>query len=70
MPDPVLVSVVCLEVVALIFFFSNGFRDAANSISCIVSTRVLSPTHALYRAAFSHFAATLVIGTSSSRPIE
>jgi phosphate/sulfate permease len=29
------------------FVFSNGFHDAANSIACIVSTRVLSPAHAL-----------------------
>jgi PiT family inorganic phosphate transporter len=70
MPDPVLVSVLYLNVVALMFVFSNGFHDAANSIACIVSTRVLSPTHALYGAAFSDFAAALVIGTLSSRSIE
>jgi phosphate/sulfate permease len=50
--------------------FSNGFHDAANSISCIVSTRVLSPTYALYGAAFSNFVDALIIGTSWSRPID
>jgi PiT family inorganic phosphate transporter len=70
MPDPVLVSVVYLNVVALMFVFSKGFHEAANSISCIVSTRVLSQKYALYWAAFSNFVAALVIGTSWSRPID
>jgi PiT family inorganic phosphate transporter len=47
MLDPVLASVVFLIVVALAFDFINGFHDAANSISCIVSTRVLSPKRAV-----------------------
>ncbi|HET6490300.1 MAG TPA: hypothetical protein VFG28_11130 [Syntrophales bacterium] len=42
MPDPVLAAVIFLIVVALAFDFINGFHDAANSISCVVSTRVLS----------------------------
>ncbi|MFN0276491.1 MAG: anion permease [Chitinophagales bacterium] len=42
---------------ALVFDFINGANDAANSISTIVATRVLSPTKAVIWAAFFNFAA-------------
>jgi PiT family inorganic phosphate transporter len=46
-----LVVVVCL---ALIFDYTNGFHDAANSIATIVSTKVLTPFQAvLWAAAFN-----------------
>jgi inorganic phosphate transporter, PiT family len=46
-----LVVVVCL---ALLFDYTNGFHDAANSIATIVSTKVLSPFQAvLWAAAFN-----------------
>ncbi|MFB3926204.1 MAG: anion permease [Syntrophales bacterium] len=48
--------------IALIFDFINGFHDAANSISCVVSTRVLSPRNAVYWAAFFNFVAAFTIG--------
>ncbi|MBU6481538.1 MAG: inorganic phosphate transporter family protein [Nitrospirae bacterium] len=44
----VLILVVAL---ALLFDFSNGWHDAANAIATVVSTRVLSPTHAVLLAA-------------------
>ena len=69
MPDPVLVSVVFLIAVALAFDFINGFHDAANSISCIVSTRVLSPKHAVYWAAFFNFIAAFLVGTPVAKTI-
>jgi PiT family inorganic phosphate transporter len=51
MVTPVLVIVVCL---ALIFDYTNGFHDAANSIATIVSTKVLTPFQAvLWAAAFN-----------------
>jgi PiT family inorganic phosphate transporter len=43
--------------VALIFDYTNGFHDAANSIATIVSTRVLSPGKAVALAAFFNFVA-------------
>ena len=46
-----------LVAIALIFDFLNGFHDSANSISTVVSTRVLSPKHAVIWAAFFNFAA-------------
>jgi inorganic phosphate transporter, PiT family len=48
--------------VALVFDFLNGLHDAANSVATIVSTRVLSPIHAVGWAAFFNFIAFLVFG--------
>ena len=55
--------VVVIIAAALVFDFLNGFHDAANSIATIVSTRVLSPRHAVAWAAFFNFAAFLIFGT-------
>lgn len=46
--------------IALIFDIINGFHDAANSIATVVSTRVLSPSVAVFWAAFFNFIAMLV----------
>jgi len=58
-----LLFVISLVFIALVFDFINGFHDAANSISCVVSTRVLSPRHAVLWAAFFNFVAAFTIGT-------
>jgi len=47
-------------VLVLIFDFINGFHDSANSIACVVSTKVLSPLAAVSMAAFFNFIAFLV----------
>src|SRR3569623_1098818 len=47
-----LVFVICL---ALLFDYTNGFHDAANSIATIVSTKVLTPFQAVLWAAFFNF---------------
>ncbi len=49
---------------ALVFDFTNGMHDAANSISTVVSTRVLSPRQAVVWAAFFNFIAFLIFGTT------
>jgi len=49
-----------LVALVLIFDFLNGFHDSANSIACIVSTRVLSPFAAVGMAAFFNFVAFLI----------
>lgn len=54
---------------ALIFDFINGMNDAANSISTIVATRVLSPVKAVVWAAFFNFAAIWFFGHEVSRTI-
>jgi len=44
----------------LIFDFINGFHDSANSIACVVSTKVLSPYAAVSMAAFFNFIAFVI----------
>ena len=61
--------VIFIILVALVFDFLNGFHDSANSISTIVSTRVLSPRHAVMWAAFFNFAAAFLFGVSVAKTI-
>jgi inorganic phosphate transporter, PiT family len=63
MPDLALVSVVAIFLPALVFDFTNGFHDAANSIATVVSTRVLTPSMAVIWAALFNFIAFLVFQT-------
>lgn len=44
-----------LIAVALIFDFTNGFHDAANSIATVVATKTLTPFQAVAMAAFFNF---------------
>jgi len=53
--DTILWATVALVVIALIFDFTNGFHDAANSIATVVATGVLTPTQAVIMAAFFNF---------------
>ena len=64
-----LLLVAITVLVALIFDFFNGFHDAANSIATVVSTRVLSPTIAVFWAAFFNFVAAFVLGTAVANTI-
>jgi len=61
--------VVIVIAVALIFDYINGFHDAANSIATVVSTRVLSPGHAVIWAAFFNFIAAFVFGTAVAKTV-
>ncbi len=61
--------VIFVILLALTFDFTNGMHDAANSISTVVSTRVLSPRIAVIWAAFFNFIAFLVFGTSVASTI-
>jgi inorganic phosphate transporter, PiT family len=63
MPDLALLSIVAIVVLALVFDFTNGFHDAANSIATVVSTRVLTPRAAVVWAATFNFVAFLVFQT-------
>ena len=58
MITPLLIIVIAL---ALIFDYTNGFHDAANSIATIVSTKVLTPFQAVLMAAVFNFAAYFFI---------
>ena len=55
--------------VALTFDFTNGMHDAANSISTIVSTRVLTPRQAIVWAAFFNFIAFAIFGTAVAHTV-
>src|SRR3979409_46011 len=52
---------VIIIILALIFDYTNGFHDAANSIATIVSTKVLTPFQAVLLAAVFNFAAYFFI---------
>ncbi len=56
------VFVIGIIAVAFSFDFVNGFHDAANSISTVISTRALSPPAAVGLAATFNFVAFLVFG--------
>src|SRR5882724_7195759 len=58
-----------IVLVAMVFDFTNGFHDAANSIATVVSTRVLSPRAAVIWAATFNFIAFAVFGTRVAKTI-
>lgn len=64
-----LALVIFVIIVALIFDFTNGFHDAANSIATVVSTRVLSPNIAVFWAATFNFVAFLIFGTRVAKTV-
>lgn len=64
-----LLFIVSIILIALVFDFTNGMHDAANSVSTIVSTRVLSPKKAVLWAAFFNFIAFLIFGTTVAKTI-
>jgi inorganic phosphate transporter, PiT family len=64
-----LTFVLIIVLIALLFDYSNGFHDAANSIATVVSTRVLSPGVAVIWAAFFNFIAFLVYKTHVAKAI-
>jgi len=65
-PFHLLVAVIVLT---LVFEFSNGWHDAANSIATVVSTRVLTPFRAVAWAAFWNFVAAFIFGTAVAKTI-
>jgi len=72
MPDYINSTVIIaflIVLVALVFDFTNGFHDAANSIATVVSTRVLSPRYAVVWAATFNFIAFAFFGTRVAKTI-
>jgi len=61
--DILLISVIAVIVIALIFDFTNGFHDAANSVATVVATRALPAKWAPAFSAFFNFVAYFVVGT-------
>ena len=52
--------IIIVIVLALAFDFINGFHDTANAIATSVSTRAISPSHAIMMAAVLNFFGALV----------
>ena len=61
--------VLLLAGLALVFDFTNGIHDAANSIATVVSTRVLSPGVAVVWAAFFNFMAFAIFHLRVARTV-
>ena len=61
--------VIAIIIIALIFDFTNGFHDAANSIATVVSTKVLSPRNAVLMAATFNFVAAFGFGVAVASTI-
>lgn len=61
--------IIFLIILALFFDYLNGFHDAANAVSTVISTRVLSPRFAVWWAAFFNFVAFLIFGTAVAKTI-
>jgi len=64
-----LALIIFIILVALVFDFTNGMHDAANSIATVVSTRVLSPKLAVIWAATFNFIAFFIFGTAVAETI-
>jgi inorganic phosphate transporter, PiT family len=61
--------VIFIILIALVFDYTNGMHDAANSIATVVSTKVLTPKKAVIWAAFFNFIAFLIFGTEVAKTI-
>jgi PiT family inorganic phosphate transporter len=57
-------AVILLVALALVFDFTNGFHDAANSIATVVATGTLTPKQAVVMAAICNFAVMFVVSLS------
>jgi PiT family inorganic phosphate transporter len=62
--DLVLLGVIAVIALALLFDFTNGFHDAANSVATAVATRALPARLAPAFAAVFNFLAFFVVGTA------
>jgi PiT family inorganic phosphate transporter len=67
--DLLLVTVIALVALALVFDFTNGFHDAANSVATVVATRALPARWAPAFSAFFNFAAYFLIGTAVANTV-
>jgi inorganic phosphate transporter, PiT family len=67
--DLALLTVIGIVAVALLFDYTNGFHDSANSISTIIATRVLRPRFAVLWAAFFNFIAFASFGTKVANTV-
>jgi PiT family inorganic phosphate transporter len=67
--DWLLVSIVAVVGLALLFDFTNGFHDAANSVATVVATRAMPARWAPWFSAFFNFSAFFVVGTAVANTV-
>ncbi|MFT4165988.1 MAG: inorganic phosphate transporter [Microlunatus sp.] len=67
--DWLLISVIAVIALALLFDFTNGFHDAANSVATVVATRALPARWAPWFSAFFNFSAFFVVGTAVANTV-
>lgn len=67
--EPIILACIGLIVLALVFDFTNGFHDAANSIATVVATRTLTPRQAVALAAACNFIVVFFISFSVAATI-
>jgi len=66
--DVIILAIITIAL-ALLFDFVNGFHDAANAISTVVATRVLTPLQAVGLSAFWNFIGAFVFGVAIAKTI-
>ena len=64
-----LITVIAVVALALLFDFTNGFHDAANSVATVVATRALPARWAPWFSAFFNFSAYFVVGTAVANTV-
>ncbi|MFH1134167.1 MAG: inorganic phosphate transporter [Nanoarchaeota archaeon] len=69
MLDLALLLVIGIIFLALLFDFGNGVNDAANAVSTVVATRVLSLRTAVIMSAFFNFIGAFVFGVAVANTI-
>ena len=67
--DWLLIAVIGVIVLALVFDFTNGFHDAANSVATVVATRALPARWAPWFSAVFNFSAFFVVGTAVANTV-
>jgi PiT family inorganic phosphate transporter len=67
--DVALLAVIGIVAMALLFDFTNGFHDAANSVATVVATRVLPAKVAVWFAAFFNFVAIFFVGAGVANTV-
>ena len=67
--DTLLIGVIAVVALALLFDFTNGFHDAANSVSTVVATRALPAKWAVWFSAFFNFLAYFFVGTAVANTV-
>jgi PiT family inorganic phosphate transporter len=67
--DLLLLTVVAVVALALLFDFSNGFHDAANSIATVVATKAMSARMAVWFSALCNFLAYFFVGTAVANTV-